>query len=167
VIQNDNISAFPKKLGKACVCSAALLLFLSFGKAHGAHGATVDDPPASTRPAATSPSAEEQKLNAAVVAKLDRNLPNVSFDAVGMADIVDFLQDVSGAKIVVKWETLKAVGIAKNKPITLSLRDVKFADAMSVFLAVAAGKPGVLKYTVENGAIVISAAGSAPATRSS
>ena len=106
-----------------------------------------------TRPAA--PSADEVKLNAKALASLDRVLPAAKFDGVGFADVMDFLKDVSGVKIETPWDKLKAVGIDKDKAMTLNVHDAKFGDVLSVLLVQAAGKPGVLGYTIEHGNIVI------------
>jgi hypothetical protein len=106
-----------------------------------------------TRPVA--PSDEEVRLNAKTLAGLDRTLPTVRFDKVGLSDVLDFLSDVSGVRVVPPWDKLKALGIDRNKAMTLNVRDAKFGDVLSVLLIQAAGKPGVLGYTIEHGKIVI------------
>ncbi len=121
-------------------------------------------PAQATRPAATQ-SAEEAKLNEKALVALDRVLPALTFDAVGFGDVAEFMQDVNGIKIVVPWDKLKALGIDKNTAVSMKLRDVKFGDGLSVLLASAAGKPGVLSYTIEHGEIVIVPISSNAATR--
>jgi len=123
------------------IAAAVVLLMSSVGGAQ------------TTRPA--TPSADEAKMNGKALASLDRVLPAVNFDGVGFGDVLDFLKDVSGVKIVAPWDKLKAVGVEKNKPMTLNVRNEKFADVLNVVLVKAAGKPGVLGCTVEQGEIVI------------
>ena len=65
------------------------------------------------------------------------------------------MQDVTGTRIIAPWEKLKVLGIDKNKAVSMKAHDVQFGDGLSVLLATAAGKPGVLSYTVEHGEIVI------------
>jgi hypothetical protein len=141
------------RLGKTCVCVALLVLPLSYGDAKGGTGP------------ATRPAADDVMLNGATLVKLDRVLPAVKFDGVGFADVLDFLQDVSGTKIVVPWDKVKAAGIDRNKAVTLNVRNEKFSDVLSVLLVKAAGKPGVLKYGVEHGNIVVVVADAGPATQ--
>jgi hypothetical protein len=149
----------PSKVGMIGVAAViALVVALPVKYARGQDNAGKS----STRPAA---GAEDVKLNGATLAKLDRVLPAVKFDGVAFADVLDFLQDVSGTKIVAPWDKLKAAGIDKNKAVTLNVRNEKFSDVLSVLLIKAAGKPGVLKYGVEHGNIVIVVAAAGPTTK--
>jgi hypothetical protein len=113
-----------------------------------------------TRSAATQ-SAEDAAMNAEALKKLDRTLPTLTFDAVRFADVIDFLRDVSGAGIVVRWEQLKKVGLDKNTQVTVKLGNVKFGDALTMVLVKAAGKPGVVGYTLVRGHVVIIPVGDA------
>jgi hypothetical protein len=147
------------KVGVAWVVAAALVLPLGCRRAQDAK---IEAEPA-TQPAGTQ-SAEDVKLNAATLAKLDRLLPNTKF-MVGWADILDYLQSVTGTKIVVPWQEVEAVGIDRNKAVTLDVVREKYSDGLSDLLDLAAGKPGVLTYRVEGGNIVIVVSGAAAATR--
>jgi len=153
MIQAGNVFPRAGRGGVMFACVAALLVPLTYGRAQ----ATKAD--GTTRPAA--PSADEVKLNGRALASLDRALPAVTFDKVGLADVMDFLKDVSGVKIETPWEKLKGLGIDKNKAMTLNVRDAKFGDVLNVLLIQAAGKPGVLGYTIEHGNIVIVVKGAA------
>ncbi|HEY2585487.1 MAG TPA: M56 family metallopeptidase [Tepidisphaeraceae bacterium] len=99
----------------------------------------------------------EQAVPPELQRKLDRILPELSFDTVLLDDIVDFLRDVSGAKIVVNWKALKAAGINQSTMVTVRLKNVRFSKALSIILDAASGghKPR-LGYRVEDGVIVIS-----------
>ena len=70
----------------------------------------------------------------AVQAQLDHKLPDINFNAVTFADVVDFLRDVTGANIVVDWTVLEAAGIDKSVPITLRLHDIKFSTVLQKVL---------------------------------
>ena len=147
-------------VGTICIFALAAVLPLSFGKAQ----ATENSPPPAqsqlaypTDPAATQP-ADNRRSNRQMVAQLDRILPQVQFDAVGFADVVDFLRDVSGANLFVNWKALEKAGIDRNTPVSARLRDVKFSKALNVILDAVGGGEAKIGYTVDNNVITISVA---------
>jgi general secretion pathway protein D len=89
-------------------------------------------------------------------AQLDRQLPALTFDAVGFSDVIDFLRDVSGSNIFVNWKSLEAAGIDRNTPVSANLRNVKFSKALNVILDSVGGGQTKLGYTVDEGVITIS-----------
>ena len=94
----------------------------------------------------------------AITAQLDRQLPELQFDAVGFSDVVDFLRDVSGTNLFVNWKSLEAAGIDRNTPVTARLHNVKFSKALNVILDSVGGGTTKLGYTVDDGVITISTA---------
>jgi RNA polymerase sigma factor (sigma-70 family) len=101
--------------------------------------------------------AEGNKGDVPLVQQLDRKLPEVNFDGVGLSDAIDFLRDVSGANIAVNWKALEAAGINRNAPVTVRLKDVKFDQALKSLLASAGGNTRLV-YTVEGNVINITTA---------
>lgn len=89
-------------------------------------------------------------------AQLDRILPELTFDSVGLSDVLDFLRDVSGAKINVNWKALEAAGVMQSTPVTARFRNIKFSKALSIILDAASGGREKIGYEVQNGAILIS-----------
>lgn len=63
--------------------------------------------------------------------KVDRVLPEVSFSGQGVADVMDFLRDVSGANIFVNWNALERAGVKKDAPVTVRLKGTR----LSLFIA--------------------------------
>ncbi len=100
----------------------------------------------------------ENKQDRTVEAQLDRPLPELTFDAVGFNDVVDFLRDVSGANIFVNWKSLERAGIDRNAPVTAKLRNVKFSKALNIVLDSVGGGAVKLDYTIDNGVISIATA---------
>src|SRR5690348_18508362 len=49
---------------------------------------------------------------------LARRLPSLSFDQVGLPDVIDFLRDVSGSNICLNKSALKSAGIDENTLVT-------------------------------------------------
>jgi general secretion pathway protein D len=98
----------------------------------------------------------ERAEDQAVVAQLEHKLPEVRFDNVGFADVIDFLRDVSSANIFVNWRALETAGIDRNAPVTARLRDVKFSKALETILRDVGGGTVKLGYTIDEGVITIS-----------
>ena len=94
----------------------------------------------------------------AVQAQLDRQLPELQFDAVGFSDVIDFLRDVSGSNIFVNWKSMEAAGVDRNTPVTARLHNVKFSKALNIILDSVGGGQTKLGYTVDEGVITVSTA---------
>lgn len=90
--------------------------------------------------AAPAPAATPGPSTAAMQVALARRLPEVRFDAVGLGDVLEFLNDVSGVTLDVDWASLRAAGVDRNAPVSMRLYNVRFGDAIE---AVLAGQPGV------------------------
>ena len=98
----------------------------------------------------------ERAEDQAVLAQLERPLPEVNFDGAGFTDVIDFLRDVSGANIFVNWKALEDAGVDRNAPVSARLRNVKFAKALTIILDSVSGGTVTLGYTIDDGVITIS-----------
>jgi len=78
---------------------------------------------------------------------LDRNLPSVQLPSVPFAEAIDFIRDITGNKILVRWDKLKAAGIDRNHPVTVMLHDARVSDVL-YFILDQAGE-GKLGYVTE------------------
>lgn len=87
-------------------------------------------------------------------ASLNRNLPEMRFDGVALADAIDFLRDVTAANIVVNWRALEGAGVTKDTLINLKLRNVSLKKALSLILSEASAGEGVT-WTVDGGVIEV------------
>jgi hypothetical protein len=96
---------------------------------------------------------------------LDRELPEVTFDGVGLAGVLDFLRDVTNVRYDADWAKLKEVGVTPEMPVTVRARGVKYAQALQLVLddASAAAKQRV-GFTVKGDRIVIAVEPEAPKT---
>jgi RNA polymerase sigma factor (sigma-70 family) len=109
--------------------------------------------------------------DAATKAVLDRALPEVNFKAIRISDTIDFLRDVAGANLFVNWRALEAAHVARNRPITVRLRDIPLRTALWLLLESAQAQGDApLDFAVDQGVISIStpadlAASKRPATR--
>src|SRR5207245_8575676 len=91
-------------------------------------------------------------------ALLDRRLPELRFDQAPLADVIDFMRDVTGANLAVNWRTMEAAGIDRKTPVSARLHDVRFAKALAAILADAGASAVKLGYTIDEGVITISTA---------
>jgi hypothetical protein len=80
-------------------------------------------------------------------AVLDRPLPSVQLPSVRFADAIDFLRDITGNVFLVKWDKLKAAGIDKNNPVSLTGQDIPISCVL-YFILDQAGE-GKLGYVTE------------------
>lgn len=103
---------------------------------------------------ATEP-AEKADAQQRLDAQLDRILPEISFDAVALSDVLDFFRDVSGANLFVDWKYLKGAGVDRNVPITLRLKNRKFRDVLQSVCDAAAAK-GKIDFQAQDGLMIIS-----------
>jgi hypothetical protein len=83
-------------------------------------------------------------------AAMNRSLPELKFDGVGLSDCVDFLRDVSGSNITVNWKALAEANVQKDAPITVRLYSVPLRKALSVILDEAAGGEALTYYVEDN-----------------
>jgi hypothetical protein len=93
-----------------------------------------------------------------VAAQLDRVLPEIRFNGQRFDDVIDFMRDVTGANIFVHWRALESTGIARNAPVAMQLKDVKFKTALSKLTEAVSTAKGAAQFKVDQGVIVISVA---------
>jgi hypothetical protein len=89
--------------------------------------------------------------------QLDRRLPLIKFAGNGLADVVDFLRDVTGTNLFVNWRALEAASIEKDAPVNATLDRLKLFDALESTLAGVDDGKIELGYVIDDcGVIVIS-----------
>ena len=93
---------------------------------------------------------------AAMQAQLGRRIPEMNFDAVAIADVLDYLRDLSGANIFVEWKALENAGVDRTTPVTLRAKNVQLSHALEMVLDSAGGGSVPLGYSTRGGVIRIS-----------
>jgi len=86
---------------------------------------------------------------------LKKRVGQLDFDEIRFTDVVQYLRDVTGAGIHVKWNALMPVGVNRDTPVTLHLPDRTLEQVLKLLLE-DLGDVNPLAYTVENGVIKIS-----------
>jgi general secretion pathway protein D len=99
----------------------------------------------------------EGEADQAAVAQLNRQLPELNFDGVAFADVMDFLRDVSGASIFVNWKALENASVDKTTPVSARVRNIRFSKALTLILD-SVGGTIPLGYTIDEGVITVSTA---------
>ena len=91
----------------------------------------------------------------AVRHKLGLRVPKLDFNEVRFENVIDFLREISGLSIHVKWNVLNAARIYKTAPVTVHLTNVTIKKSLRVILDEVGGvKP--LGYVLDDGVIMIS-----------
>ena len=109
-----------------------------------------------TGPVTSPPSRAFHKDEEKTYLDFQRRLPEMSFDAIGFADVIDFIRDVTGSNITVNWQALEGAGIDRNAPITMKLRDVTLEQVLRQLLRQAGGGTVQLAFSLDGNIIVIS-----------
>jgi Flp pilus assembly secretin CpaC len=98
----------------------------------------------------------ESEQNRLAYTKLKKKEPKVDFENLEFKSVIDWLQQVSGLNINVKWTTLEQAAIQQNTPVhSVHLQDVSIEKALRTVLDdVGASSP--LSYVVDEGVVTIS-----------
>jgi hypothetical protein len=101
------------------------------------------------------PAGANHRTNNAPRRALDRQLPDIKFNATPLSDVLDFLSDATSSNFSVDWRALDSAHVAKDTPITLKLSSqVPLRKVLSMVLEQAAGS-GVATFYVDEGVIEI------------
>src|SRR3954447_25108674 len=65
---------------------------------------------------------------------LNRVLPDLNLTGVTINDAIEFLRDVSGTNVHVNWPALEAVGVSKETPVNVRLRNVSLRKVLTLVL---------------------------------
>jgi hypothetical protein len=86
---------------------------------------------------------------------LQKPVQDVTFEAVSLTDVIDFMRDISSANIYVNWKALEAAGVARNAPVSARLRGDTLEKSFDKILDNAAGGKVRLGPAVGGGVITI------------
>ncbi|MCK4601473.1 MAG: hypothetical protein KAU28_03340, partial [Phycisphaerae bacterium] len=103
--------------------------------------------------AAATAESEEDRL---VRQRMKQKIPKLNFSDIPLKDVVDFLRDVSGVSIFVKWNALEMGGIERSTMVNVHLTDVTIDKALRVILEDVGGVRVPLGYVVDESVITIS-----------
>jgi Flp pilus assembly secretin CpaC/tetratricopeptide (TPR) repeat protein len=104
----------------------------------------------------------ETEMDRIVRKQLDTRVSKLDFEDMELSQVFEFLRDVSGANIHVKWRALALESIEPATTVNVHLSSVTFRKALDTILEDVAtgGEPGVgetgLGYVIDEGVITIS-----------
>lgn len=81
-------------------------------------------------------------------------IPEISVDGITLSRVIDFFRNASGANIVVDWKVLESVGVSKDTPVTLQVKNLSLKKMLQ--LALDQASPSTpLVFTVDQNVIEI------------
>lgn len=102
----------------------------------------------------------DSPADAAVRAKLRREIERLTFNEIDFKEVVNFLREYSDANIHVNWRALQAAGIEPTTKVSVDVRRVTVKRALELVLrdvsGAAAGADAELTYVVDGGVLTIS-----------
>jgi general secretion pathway protein D len=99
--------------------------------------------------------AAESPANRAVRKKLMQTHRKFEFSGVPFEQVTEFMREVSGASIHVKWNALEQAGINRDTPVNVKLTDVTIEKALRTILEDVGGIND-LGFVIDDGVITIS-----------
>ncbi|MBN1511450.1 MAG: hypothetical protein JXB13_05500, partial [Phycisphaerae bacterium] len=88
---------------------------------------------ASTRTGPTPPRLK-QRADAPVVELLKTRIDAIDWEDRTFGDVIEWLESLASVNVVVSWRELEAVGIDRDTPVTLRLRDATVASILTTVL---------------------------------
>src|SRR3954471_2895944 len=85
---------------------------------------------------------------------LSRVVPDLRLTGVPLNDAIDSLRDLSGANIHVNWRALEEIGVGKDTPVNLRVRNVTLEKSLNLILS-EAGAGDKLAYYTDQGVVEI------------
>lgn len=87
---------------------------------------------------------------------LNTRVPEVAFSGAPLEQVIDWLAEFTGTNVNVRWETLAASGIEKDKPISMRFKNLRLSQVLWMILNEAGGADIKLAYRATGNLIVIS-----------
>jgi len=97
----------------------------------------------------------ESEADMLVHREMAKVTPEITMDEMSLENAIDFLREMSGLSIHVKWGVLENAGIPRDAPVTVHLSNVTFEKALRTILDDVGGL-NPLGYIVDGGVITIS-----------
>ncbi len=92
------------------------------------------------------------------VVMLATRVPALQFEEAPLRDVLDSLSQLLQINVVVRWEELQRAGVTRDKPVTVSLRNLRLDQALWVIMNEAAGPDVRLAYRADADVLLISTA---------
>ena len=90
------------------------------------------------------------------LALLNSRVPEVAFDEVELEQVMDWIGEITGVNVVVRWETLEDNGVDRDKPISIRVRNLPLRSVLWMIMNAAGGTDIKLAYRATADLIVLS-----------
>lgn len=87
---------------------------------------------------------------------LNHRVPEVGFDEVPFEQVMDWVAELTGANVVVRWQVLEDAGIERDKPITIKLKNLRLSQVLWMIMNEAAGSDLKLAYRASGSLLILS-----------
>lgn len=87
---------------------------------------------------------------------LNQRIPEVTFDQVPFEQVMDWVKELTGANVVVRWETLEQMGIERDKPITIKVKNLRLSQVLWMIMNEAGGSDVKLAYRAAGTLLILS-----------
>jgi len=87
---------------------------------------------------------------------LNERVPEVEFDSVSLESVMDWVAEITGANVVVRWQVLEDAGIERDRPITIKARNLRLSQVLWLVMNEAAGSDLKLAYRARGSLLVLS-----------
>ena len=79
---------------------------------------------------------------------LQKEIPEAIFEEAPLDQVLDWMATLTPMQILTRWQTLEDAGIERDKPISMTVRGVKFYQLLWLVLKEASGRDLDLGYEV-------------------
>jgi hypothetical protein len=87
---------------------------------------------------------------------LNQRIPEVALDGVPFEQVMDWVKEVTGVNVVVRWQTLVDAGIERDKPITLKVKSLRLSQVLWMIMNEAGGTDIKLAYRASGSVLILS-----------
>lgn len=105
---------------------------------------------------AQMPSQSAPVPQSSTIRLLNERIPEVSFDSVPFEQVMDWVAEITGANVVVRWQALEDMGIERDKPITIKLKNLRLSQVLWMIMNEAGGADVKLAYRASGSLLILS-----------
>lgn len=90
------------------------------------------------------------------LAILRQRIPEISFEEAPLEQVIDWLEETTQLNVVVRWDTLEANGVERDRPVSLRARNLRLAQVLWLIMNQVGGTDLKLAYRASGKLLVIS-----------
>ncbi|MBI5864089.1 MAG: hypothetical protein HZB38_06230 [Planctomycetes bacterium] len=94
--------------------------------------------------------------NTGTLAQLNKRIPEVSFEGLPLDQVIDWLQGYTGMNVNVHWQTLTDAGVARDKGITIKVKNLRLSQVLWMIMNEAGGPDIKLAYRASGNLLILS-----------